>query len=202
MTFLGLPTGRERKSPAFRTAQPWTQTQIAGLLGSVGGDLIDESVEERTQHTIKAARAKLRRLGYAAEELRSVAFTTGELAVVLHVTARQVERWKEKGWLKTTRRRVTDKDLAAFIKNHSEQIPYDLLNREVQVFLLGLGYPAAEAARFKATVKSLLDDVAGRKRRKDARADDGDEERLRGRPVAVQWIPPLASPGYAFTHIA
>jgi hypothetical protein len=194
MAFLGLQTGRERKRVPSRTAKPWTQKQIEGLLGSVGGDLIDKSVEDRTKHTIKAARAKLRRLGYAAEELRSVAFTTEELAIMLQVTARQVERWKEKGWLKTTRRRVTDKDLAAFIKEHPERIPYDLLSREVQVFLLGLGYPAPEAPKFQATVKSILDDVAGRKKRKDAHGDDWEPKLSRGRPMSLHWIPVPVNP--------
>ena len=200
MAFLGLQTGRERKRVPSRTAKPWTQKQVAALLASVGGDLIDKSVEDRTKHTIKAARAKLRRLGYAAEELRSLAFTVGELAVMLRVTPRQVERWKEKGWLKTTRRRVTDKDLAAFIKDHPERIPYDLLSREVQVFLLGLGYPAPEAPKFQATVKSILDDVAGRKKRKDAHGDDWEPKLSRGRPMSLHWIPALANPGYAFAQ--
>ena len=200
MTFLGLPTGRERKSPASRAAKPWTQPQIAGLLGSLGGDLIDESVEDRTQHSIKAARAKLRRLGYRAEELRSLAFTVDELAIMLQVTTRQIKRWKEKGWLKTTRRRVSNKDLAAFIKDHYDRIPYDLLAREVQVFLLDLGYPAPEAPRFKAAVKALLDDVAGRKKRRDARSDDGNQIFPRGRPRAVHWIPRFQNPGYAFAY--
>ena len=200
MAFIRLQTGRERKNPASRTAKPWTQKQVATLLASVGGDLIDKSVEDRTKHTIKSARAKLRRLGYAAEELRSVAFTVGELAVMLRVTPRQVERWKEKGWLKTTRRRVTDKDLAAFIKDHPERIPYDLLSREVQVFLLGLGYPAPEAPKFQATVKSILDDVAGRKKRKDAHGDDWEPKLSRGRPMSPHWIPMAPNPGYALAY--
>jgi hypothetical protein len=95
-----------------------------------------------------------------------------EFAAMLHVTSRQVRRWKEKGWLKTTRRRVIDKDLAGFLKDHDDQVPYDLLARHVQVFLISLGYPAKDAAAFRATVKSILEDIGGRKKRCDARTVD------------------------------
>jgi hypothetical protein len=125
MTFLDLPTGQQRQksSSGRRMGGPWTRKEIAGLLRSLGGDLMDESIEKKTKHSISAARAKLRRLGYTAQELRSVAFTVEELAIMFQVTPRQIRSWKEKGWLKTTRRRVTGKDLAAFIKDHHEQIP-------------------------------------------------------------------------------
>jgi hypothetical protein len=107
MVQLGLPTGQARKRPESRTAKPWDPSETTALLAALGGDLLDESVEERTHHTIKAARAKLARLGHQASELRHVAFTVDELAAMLHATSRQVRRWKENGWLKTTRRRIS-----------------------------------------------------------------------------------------------
>jgi hypothetical protein len=190
MEHLGLRTGQERKSPASKTAKPWTQANITALLGALGGDLMDKSLEERTGHSIKAVRAKLVRLGYKSEELRSVAFTVDEVAAMFQVTARQVRQWKEKGRLKTARRRVTDKDLAALVKEHDDRIPYNQLARHVQVFLLEIGYPAPEAPKFQAAVKSILNDVAGRKKRSDARDGDLDiTPSPKAKPPTATWLP-------------
>jgi len=184
MVRLGLRTGQERKSPESRIAKPWAPSETAALLAALGGDLLDESVEDRTHHTIKAVRAKLARLGHKASELRGLAFTVDELAAMLHVTSRQVRRWKENGWLKTTRRRTSDKDLGAFLKKHADRVPYHLLSRHVQVFLISLGYPAKDAAEFRATVKSILEDVGGRKKRCDAREVDRTTHPPWAKPVA------------------
>jgi hypothetical protein len=183
MVQLGLPTGDLRKSPEARSIKPWASSETTALLAALGGDLLDESVEDRTHHTIKAARAKLARLGHKTSELRGLAFTVDEAAAILHVTSRQVRRWKENGWLKTTRRRVSDKDLAAFLKDHHDRVPYDFLPRQVQVFLISLGYPAKDAAAFRATVKSILEDIGGRKKRSDARAVDHSTHLPRVKPV-------------------
>jgi hypothetical protein len=139
------------------------------LLGALGSDLEDTSIEQRTHHTIRAARAKLTRLDYSARELRGDTFTVDELAAALCVTARQVRRWKERGWLNTTRRRISQQDLAAFLRAHHEVVPYRMLPRDTQLFLIDLGYPASDAAQFRATVKAILETVGGRKRRSDAR---------------------------------
>jgi hypothetical protein len=200
MMELGLPTGQQRKSPESRAAKRWEPSETAALVAALGGDLLDESVEDRTHHTIKAARAKLARLGHKASELRGVAFTVDELAAMLHVTSRQVRRWKENGWLNTTRRRISDQDLRAFLKKHHDRVPYQLLPRDVQVFLISLGYPAKDAAEFRATVKSILEDVGGRKKRCDAReVDSAPRPASRGRPIAARpMLAAVAAPASAF----
>jgi hypothetical protein len=170
MDTLRLPTGTARKKQD-KTAKPWTEQQTQTLLGMVGNDLTDKTIVERTEHTIKAARAKLRLLGYAASELRSVAYTVEELAEELQVTARTIRRWKEKGLLRTTRYRISELNLQEFIKEHAVLIPFSLLDWCKRVWLMGLGYPAPEAREFHAATKSILESVAGRKKRKDARAD-------------------------------
>ena len=186
MVFLGLSTGNPRKkaepNPAERTKKApkeksssgaWTQHEICALLGTIGGDLMNETLVERTHHSPKACYAKLYRLGHTVNELRSGAFTVDEVAEMFQVTTRRVRTWKEKGWLKTTRRRVTDKDLVAFIKEHHELIAFDALPLKVRTFLIDLGYPAKEASRFKANVKAILETVAGRKKRCDAQQTSG-----------------------------
>ena len=136
---LGLSTGNPRKkaepNPAECTKKEpkevcsgaWTPREISALLGTIGGDLINETLVERTDHSVKACHAKLYRLGHTVNELRSGAFTVDELAEMFQVSPRRVRTWKEKGWLKTTRRRVTDKDLVAFIKEHHGLIEFAVL---------------------------------------------------------------------------
>jgi hypothetical protein len=53
MANLGMQTGRERKAPASATAKPWTPAHVTALLGAPGGDLIDKSLEEPTEHSIR-----------------------------------------------------------------------------------------------------------------------------------------------------
>jgi len=180
MAFLGLPTGNPRNkaepNPAERAKKAtkevrsgaWTPTEITALLGTLGGNLINETIVKRTHHSIEACYAKLRRLGHTAHELRSLAFTVDELAEMFRVSPRRVRTWKEKGWLRTTRRRVTETELTAFLKEHHGLIAFAVLPSYVRKFLIDLGYPAKEAASFHANVKSILESVAGRKRRSDA----------------------------------
>jgi len=180
MAFLGLSTGNPRKKAEPKLAErakkapkevrsgAWTRREISTLLGTLGGDLINETMVERTQHSIEACYAKLSRLGHTVHELRSIAFTVDDLAEMFQVSPRRVRTWKEKDWLKTTRRRVTGKDLVAFLKEHHGLIALDLLPLCIRTFLMDLGYPAKEASSFHANVKSILESVGGRKRRSDA----------------------------------
>jgi hypothetical protein len=194
MAFLGLSTGKPRKEAKPNPAEPakkmpkgvrsgaWKPGEISALLGTLGGDLIKETIVERTRHSIEACYAKIKRLGHTVHELRSVSFTVEELAEMLRVTTRRIRTWKEKGWLQTTRRRITGKDLVAFFKEHHELVTFATLPLVIRTFMMDLGYPAKEASSFKATVKAILETVGGRKRRSDAQTSTSDsslsEERL------------------------
>jgi excisionase family DNA binding protein len=184
---LGLPTGQERKRPETANAKPWTPRQVTALLACLGGDLHPDSVEARTHHTIKAARAKLARMDYKAHELRNGAYTVDELASMLSVSSRQIRRWKEKGRLNTTRRRISENDLAAFLKQHHQLVPYQTVPRETQVYLLSLGYPAKEASEFQKNVKAVLESLGPRKKRRDAGVQ---RVRPQSDPKSLCWPPP------------
>jgi hypothetical protein len=196
MASLGLPTANPRKGPESKpqpgpepnaasesteipnaakqvTSGIWTPVEITALLGALGGDLTNESIIDRTHHSLKAVHAKLRRLGYAASELRSIAFTIEELAHMLQVTVREVQRWRRSGWLPSTRHRITDGNLVVFLKNHHQVIGFAKLPSYVRAFLLSLGYPAPEARNFHAAVKSILESITGRKRRCSTPQTDG-----------------------------
>jgi len=192
LTELGLPTGQERKRPAAANAKPWTPRQVTALLACLGGDLHPDSVEARTHHTIKAVHAKLARMDYKAHELRNGAYTVDELASMLNVSSRQIRRWKEKGRLKTTRRRINENNLAAFVKQHYQLVPYESLPRETQVYLLSLGNPAKEASEFQKNVKAVLESLGPRKKRCDAGLQRVRPQQPETDPKSVSHPPPNA----------
>jgi hypothetical protein len=90
-------------------------------------------------------------------------FTVNSLADVLRVTPRQIRRWKEKGWLETKDRRITEECLGQFLRAHPDRIPFGSLRREDQIFLVDLGFPCSEAATFKKNVREILESI-GRQR--------------------------------------
>ena len=171
MARLGLPTGQPRKASTGRIAKPWTEAQTAALLGSLGADATIESVAARTGHSVKSVLAKLSRLGYRTHEVSGFAvFTVDQLSALLHATPRQIRRWKEKEWLRTKDRRITERDLSQFLREHPEEVGFDRLPRETRVYLVDLGYPCAESVWFKKSVREILDGVGRqRKHRRKAR---------------------------------
>jgi hypothetical protein len=176
MAKLGLPTGQPRKTSADRATKRWTEGQTAALLGSLGADATIESVAVRTGHTVKSVLAKLARLGYRVHEVPGFAvFTIDQLSALLHVTLRQVRRWKEKGWLQSKDRRITERDLGQFLREHADGVDFESLPRETQVYLVDLGYPCEESANFRKNVREILDSVGRqRKYRRKSRASGED----------------------------
>jgi hypothetical protein len=176
MAKLGLPTGQPRKAPADRATKRWTEGQTAALLGSLGADATIESVAVRTGHTVKSVLAKLARLGYRVHEVPGFAvFTIDQLSALLHVTLRQVRRWKEKGWLQSKDRRITERDLGQFLREHADGVDFESLPRETQVYLVDLGYPCEESANFRKNIREILDSVGRqRKYRRKSRASGED----------------------------
>ena len=165
MATLGIATAERRRVPEGRVMKPWTEAQTAALLGALGADATIESIALRTGHTVKAVRAKITRLDYQVNEVHGFAvFTVAELSELLDVTERQIRRWKERGWLETKGRRITEKCLGHFLREHSDRVPFDALRREDQIYLLDLGYPRPEGAAFKKNVREILDGI-GRQRK-------------------------------------
>ena len=174
MAKLGISTEQKRRKPDMREAKRWTESQTTALLGALGADATIESIAARTGHSVKSVRAKIARLDYAVHEIHGFAvFTANSLADLLHVTPRQVRRWKERGWLETKDRRITEECLGQFLRAHPDRIPFDSLRREDQVFLVDLGFPCQEAATFKKNVREILDGIGRqRKPRRPLRRDN------------------------------
>ena len=152
---LGLVTGKARKNPSPRETKRWTQAEITALLGALGADASIETIAVRTGHSVKAVRAKIARLDYQVEEIHGFAvFTVDQLAHRIRVTPRQIRRWKEKRWLETKNRRITEEALERFLREHPGLIPFDTLPREDQVYLIDLGYPCVEQKKFRKSADS------------------------------------------------
>ena len=165
MAKMGISPEHKRRKPAMRAAKPWTASQTNTLLGALGADATIESIAVRTGHSVKAVRAKIARLGYGIEEIHGfTVFTVNSLAALLRVTPRQIRRLKERGWLETKDRRITEDCLGQFLRRHPNQIPFDCLQPEDKVFLIDLGFPSGKAATFKKNVREILDGI-GRQRK-------------------------------------
>jgi hypothetical protein len=197
MAKLGISTGQKRRKPDMRKAKRWTETQTAALLGALGADATIESIAVRTGHSVKSVRAKIARLDYQIHEINGFeASTVDSLAALLRVTPRQIRRWKERGWMETKDRRITEECLGQFLRAHPDQIQFDSLPREDQIFLVDLGFPCREAATFKKNVREILDGI-GRQRKPrrlaqginptgtDAGQDEDDTNGDEGSPLTV-----------------
>jgi hypothetical protein len=165
MAKLGLSTGQKRRTSEPIKAKRWSASETAVLLGALGADATLNSIASRTGHTVKSVRAKLVRLDYQVNEIHGFAeYTVEELAERIQVTPRQIRRWKEKGWLQTKDRKITDPCLEEFLREHADQIPFATLPRTEQVHLIDLGYPCAEGKAFRQNVRGILEGL-GRDRK-------------------------------------
>jgi len=164
MSQLGLAIGTARKQSTNAKPRKWTQTELTALLGALGADASIETIAVRTGHSVKAVRAKIARLDYRVEEIHGFAvFTVDQISQRIRVTPRQIRRWKEKGWLATKNRRITEEALERFLREHPDRIPFDALAREDQIYLIDLGYPCSEQKKFRQSVREILDGI-GRQR--------------------------------------
>jgi len=173
MAKLGLSTGQKRKIAEISKPRRWTESETTTLLGALGADATIDTIAARTGHTIKSVRAKLARLDYQVHEIHGFAeYTVDELAERIHVTPRQIRRWKEKGWLQTQDRRITGPCLEQFLSEHADQIPFADLPRPEQVHLIDLGYPCPGGKAFQQNVREILEGL-GRDRKTRRRARKG-----------------------------
>ena len=165
MAKLGICAGQKRNKPETREVKPWTDCQTKTLLGALGADANIKSIAIRTGHSVKSVRAKIARLNYTVDEIPgSTVYTADTLAELLHVTPRQIRRWRQRGWLGTKDRRITGQCVKEFLRAHPDRIAFDSLPREVQIVLIDLGFPSRDADDFKKSVREILDGI-GRQRK-------------------------------------
>jgi len=165
MAKLGISAGQTRSIPETREVKPWTECETKILLGALGADASIKSIAIRTGHSVKSVRAKIARLDYTVDEIPgATVYTADTLAELLHVTPRQIRRWRQRGWLGKNDRRITAQSVKEFLRAHPDRIAYDSLPRETQIVLIDLGYPSRDAEDFKKSVREILDGI-GRQRK-------------------------------------
>ena len=165
MVKLGIAVGQKRSTPETREVKPWTECETKTLLGALGADASIKSIAIRTGHSVKSVRAKIARLDYRVDEIPgSTVYTADALAELFHVTPRQIRRWRQRGWLGKSDRRITGQCVKEFLRAHPDRIAYDSLPRESQIVLIDLGYPSRDAEEFKKSVREILDGI-GRQRK-------------------------------------
>jgi hypothetical protein len=143
------------------------------LLGALGADATVESIAARTRHSVKAMLVKIARLDYRADEVHGfAAFNVDELADLIRATPRQIRHWKEKGWLETKNRRITEKCLARFLQQHPDRIPFKNPKKD-QLYLMDLGYLCPERKIFRQNIREILDSIGKQRkpRRRTQRAN-------------------------------
>ena len=149
MAKLSLPTGQHEKRRRVESQSGGQRLRPPRCLGALGADATIESVAARTGHSVKSVHAKLARLDYSVHEIAGFAiFTVDQISTLLNVTPRQIRRWKEKGWLQTKDRRITERALGEFLREHADGIDYESLNRETQIYLVDLGTQARRGWSF------------------------------------------------------
>ena len=136
---LGLHT---RYSSA---AMPWTDADVRFLLESV--QHLSVNVIARELHrSEKAVWRKVADLGLSAK--CEEGYTTTEVLQKLHVWHRRLKCWVANGWIKIGRnRRITERSLRAFFREHPEELKWDLFDSESVEWLLefGVAAPASKA---------------------------------------------------------
>jgi hypothetical protein len=88
--------------------------------------------------TGKSIRRKLEELGLSSrcEE----GYSAAELARRLHVRRERVREWLDAGLIKRSRNRlISDRSLAPFFRDHSDQLNWDVVEQHVEAWILELG---------------------------------------------------------------
>jgi len=85
-----------------------------------------------------AVRLKLKSLNFEPHDLAG--FKAKDLAELLHVTIRQVRRWRQKGYLVSVHGRITEESFSRFCRTHGDKIPVAEIDEACRLWLRGYGF--------------------------------------------------------------
>lgn len=143
-TPLDTPSDPGNVSRRAFSLRRWSPADVEKLRELAGSRSVP-TVAEFLGRTPKAIRSKLFRVGGPAQNLSG--FKSKDLVNLLHVTARQIRRWRERGYLETTAGRITERSFERFCREHRDRIPYNSLDQTTQLWLRSLGYPSGSRSR-------------------------------------------------------
>ena len=136
---LGLHTSR------CSASTPWSDADVRFLLESAQ-HLSVKVIARELHRSEKAVWRKVGDLGLSAK--CEEGYTVTEVIQRLHVWHRRMKCWVTNGWIKIGRnRRITERSLRSFFREHPEELKWDLFDSETVEWLLEFGVtaPAAKA---------------------------------------------------------
>lgn len=134
-----------------RTYRPWTKAEQQKLLDLISSHSLEE-VTSLLRRSSTSVRSMLHRLG-ANTCIGQDWFTKHALAEALHVRAGEVQKWIERGWLKSRvvataglkRQLIDAKDFCDFCKQHHRQVVGNRLNIDRLNFVQTFVFPPSHA---------------------------------------------------------
>ena len=134
-----------------RNYRPWTKPEQQKLLDLISSHSLEEVILLLGRSST-SVRSMLHRLG-ASARIGQDWFTKHALAEALHVRASEVQRWIDRGWLKSRvvgsdrlkRQLIDAKDFCDFCKQHQRQVVGNRLNVDRLNFVQTFVFPPNHA---------------------------------------------------------
>ena len=128
--------------------QTWKPAELRFLAESVQ-HLAVRAIAKELHRSEKAVWRKVETLGLSAK--CGEGFTGIEITSQLHVSHSRLKHWIDQGWIKIGRNgRITERSLRSFLREHGEELHWNLFNADTLDWLSELGIeppaPKAEAA--------------------------------------------------------
>ena len=121
-------------------SMPWTDADVRFLLESVQ-HLSVKVIARELHRSEKAVWRKAGDLGLSAK--CEEGYTVTEVIQKLHVWHRRLQSWVANGWIKIGRnRRITERSFRSFLREHPEELKWDLFDSETVEWLLEFGVTA------------------------------------------------------------
>lgn len=149
-----------------RWKEPWTQEEKEFLLERAREFAVADIARELARSQ-QAVYLQLWRSRTSAKFQDG--YTQRDLAQALHVSQKKLRYWVRLGWLTLYERRIKDRALVRFLKEHSEEIDVARLDKDFLLWLRSLGLREGVSRTrewSRVRVQSLKEHVCGRCGRK------------------------------------
>jgi hypothetical protein len=116
--------------------RPWSATEKAYVLG-YARELSVIDIARNLGRTPSAVYQLLSRNGESAKVQDG--YTQGDLAQIFHVSPRKVHQWISLGWLTLYHRRIKDRAIDRFLKEHGDEIDASRIDKEFRLWFRDVG---------------------------------------------------------------
>ena len=168
---------RQSGLTAKRAYRPWTPMEQQKLLDQIASYSLQE-ITRLLRRSPTSVRSMLHRLG-ATARMGQDWFTKYTLAEALHIRADEVQKWIDRGWLKSRvvgtngfKREIIDaEDFCQFCKQHRAQIVGRRLNSDRLTFVQTFVFPPSHMELLPVREAKKEQDAYEAHMRKDAKPD-------------------------------